>query len=330
MRFAAVRTMLAFTLLAALSTVATADDVWLTDFEPGLTGQLASANDGFNGSQIGSDSLSGEFELPAPKPQGEIVTDANSWSNDLLTTDTACEGKPACGDCCEGGPKRRIYADGEVMALRAHFGETAVGKLAEKYEMSERLVLGVENTWGAGGRIRYWSYDRTTPLLTGAGNSIRFDFDVVDFEGTNRFSTQRFDLVIAGGLRWADIKIDIDSGRSRNDMPGGTIAADLRALVCRDCDRGLVWHSITGARMSIFGGDWEGGNNGLITPTRDDNITVLEIYGGIECSCDCGGHDFYARLLFESQNWRSDALGANTGVDSLSFIGPGVSVGMIY
>jgi hypothetical protein len=170
---------------------------------------------------------------------------------------------------CDCEPRRIYYAQGEILALRAHFGETALGKVAEKYEASERLVIGVENHWGAGGRVRYWSDDRTTPIYGGTSNSIRFDFDVVDVEGTTRFATDRFDLVFAGGVRGADIKIDIDSGRSRNDMPGGTVAAELRALICRDCDYGLEWRSITAARVSIFGGDWEGGAGGLITPSRD-------------------------------------------------------------
>ena len=231
---------------------------------------------------------------------------------------------------CNCEPRGICYAEAEILALRAHYGETALGKLAEKYEASERTVIGVENPWGIGGRIRYWSYDRTTPIFGGVSNSIRFDFDVVDFEGTTRFATDRYDLVIAGGIRWADIKIDIDSGRSRNDMPGGTMAADLRALICRDCDWDLEWHSITGARMSIFGGDWEGGAGGLITPSRDDNLTVFEIYVGVEVSHNVYGATVYTRLLFESQNWRSDALGRDTGVDSLSFIGPAWSLGVVY
>jgi hypothetical protein len=231
---------------------------------------------------------------------------------------------------CDCEPHGICYAEAQILALRAHFGEAAVGKLAEKYEASERIIIGVENPWGVGGRVRYWTYDRTTPVFGGATGSIGFAFDVIDFETTTRFATERYDLVLAAGLRWADIKINVDTGESRNDMPGGTVAADLRALICRDCDYDLDWHTVTGARLSIFGGDWEGGAGGLITPSRDDNITAFEIYGGIEVSTNIYGSTIYTRLLFEAQNWRSDALGRDTGVDSIGFIGPSLTLGVVY
>jgi hypothetical protein len=308
MRRSAISTTLSLALLAALCSPATGDDVWLADFEP--PAQWAFVGDHSASPTTPSENLAADLPPPTqlPTEQGYVCNDTR----------------------CDSEAKPTYYVEAEVMALRAHFGETAVGKLAEKYEASERIIVGVENVWGAGARIRYWSYDRTTPILTGSGDSIRFNFDVVDFEGTTRFITDRFDLLIAGGVRWADIKIDIDSGRSRNDMPGGTIAADLRAMMCYECEHAIEWHSVTGARISIFGGDWEGSPTGLITPTRDDNITVVEIYGGFECARECHGHVLYARLLFEAQNWRSDALGADTGIDSLGFIGPGASLGFIY
>lgn len=252
--------------------------------------------------------------------------------NDDPTCCEACSDESCAKGCCEtcekDAAKRRITVDIELMAQRTHFGEEAVGKLAEKYELAEKIILGVENEKGIGGRIRYWSYDRTTPNLAG-GSDLRADFDVIDFEGTTRFGTSWFDLTLSSGIRWADIKIDIDSGRSRNDMPGGCFGLDVRGLMCRDCERNLVWRSISGARFSIFGGDWEL-QRGLIEYTRDDNITVSEIYGGIECTKCYNGREMYARLVFEAQNWRSDALGEATDVDSITFIGPGVNLGMNF
>jgi hypothetical protein len=271
---------------------------------------------------------------PSPAPtesQSPMSSDSEPWSADSGPKETyGIEVPSAYPIPCDCEPRGICYAEAEILALRAHFGEAAVGKLSEKYEASQRVVIGVENPWGIGGRVRYWSYDRTTPVSAGTTNDIRFDFDVVDFEATTRFATERYDLVIGGGMRWADVKIDIDSARSRNDMPGGTVAADLRALLCRDCNYDLEWHWITGARMSLFGGDWEGDAGGLITPTRDDNVTVFEVRGGVEVSRNFYNTMVYTRLMFELQNWHSDALGRDTGVDSLSFMGPAWSLGVVY
>jgi hypothetical protein len=91
----------------------------------------------------------------------------------------------------------------------------------------------------------------------------------------------------------------------------------------------LAFRSVGGARWSIFGGDWEC-SRGLVPFTRDDNITVSEIYGGVECSQCYRGRDFYLRLVMEAQNWRSDALGEATDVDSIGFIGPGLDLGVNF
>jgi hypothetical protein len=268
---------------------------------------------------------------PEILPGGSLFND-DGWQSGAVCAcgDRTCfERESPCSSSCDDEANgRRISADVEFMALRTHFSEQVVGKLGERYELSERITVGVERPTGIGGRIRYWSYDRTTPNLSG-GSSLRADFDVVDFEGTVHFGTPNFDLLLTSGVRWADIKIDIDAGRCRNDMPGGSFGLDLRGLICNDCENGLVWRSVSGARFSIFGGDWEL-SDGLIGATRDDNLTVVEIYGGVECTGFYHGHEVYTRLVFESQNWRSDALGAATGIDSMSFIGPGLNLGVHY
>jgi hypothetical protein len=246
---------------------------------------------------------------------------------------TCCDNCPQLG-CCDSsadrGRARKITADIELMAMRTHFSEDVLGKLGEHYELSERVVLGAENAHGIGGRIRYWTYDRTTPNLQG-GSSLGADYTVTDFEGTTHFGTQWFDFILAGGIRFADIRLDTDSGATRsNQMPGATLALDMSAMICHDETHGFDWHSVGGARWSVLGGDWRSKGNALIAETRDDNVVVTEIYGGFECSQCYRGHDLYARLVFEAQNWRSDALGENTGIDSMGFVGPGLNLGLNY
>jgi hypothetical protein len=111
-------------------------------------------------------------------------------------------------------------------------------------------------------------------------------------------------------------------------MPGITFAVDGRHAICRGCN----WHfaGVAGARWSMLGGDWEGDDDALIEPTRDDNVVVHEIYGGVEFLRSCGSCDFYTRAVFEVQNWHSDALGDSSDADSISFVGPGVHAGVDF
>jgi hypothetical protein len=214
------------------------------------------------------------------------------------------------------------------MFMRPHLSEQAAGKLSEKYEFSPRFIWGYESPAGPGGRARYWTYGRTTPNLDAGEDPLRFEFEVLDVEATTRFRTDRSELTVAGGIRWADIEIaDTDTAVGTN-LPGITLAADGRSVICRGC----TWHwaGVCGARWSIMGGDWEGDDAALIEPTRDDNIVVQEIYGGFEVLRCCRSCEFYARAVFEVQNWRSDALGDRRGVDSIGMVGPGIHAGVNF
>jgi hypothetical protein len=329
--------LLAMATLAVLSSTVSGEVISDSERLPAIV-QLESASEGELPELLQSPAETATNNAPTTDDDSDVSAFVDDWSGGLAgdsvdpNCSSCCLEEGCCGTCCEAdscdSSGRRITADVELMALRTHFGEDALGKLAEKYELSERITLGMENSQGIGGRVRYWTYDRSTPNLQG-GSRLRADFDVIDFEGTTRFGTSWFDITLAGGVRWADIKLDVDSGRCRNDMPGGSFGLDVRGLLCRDCDRNLVWRSISGARWSIFGGDWEC-SNGLIPFTRDDNLTVTEIYGGVECTKCCRGREVYARLVLEAQNWRSDALGEATDVDSISFIGPGVNLGVNF
>jgi hypothetical protein len=258
--------------------------------------------------------------LPAPR---DLTDPAEGESGDECDSSD-----PAC---CDGDsePIHGVYfAEVQLMWLRSHVMESAVGKLSEKYEISPRFVVGYENAGGVGGRIRYWHYGRVTPNLTNPADALRLEFDVLDLEGTARFGNDRSELVVAGGMRWADARIELGGESVANDMPGITFAADLRTIICRQ--RCWEWASLAGARWSILGGDWEGSNSGFIMPTRDDNLTVTEIYGGVEYVKHYRGFDAYARLVFEVQTWHSDAASQSAGAESINFIGPGLHLGMNF
>lgn len=235
-----------------------------------------------------------------------------------------CGNQHCRGNC---GCKGMFYSEVQLMAIRPHVLEDTIGKLEEKYEFSPRFIMGYEAPSGLGVRGRYWTYDRTTETLD-ENNALSLDFEVVDFEGTSRFRTSHADLIIAGGFRWAGLEAEVDGGESESDMIGITLAADLRSVMCRSCRS--EWAGVCGARWSLLGGDWESDGDALIVDNRDDNINVQEIYGGFEYVCCCRGCSLYTRVVFEVQNWHSDALGDDTATDSIGFIGPGLHAGVTF
>jgi hypothetical protein len=287
----------------------------------------------------------GSARLPAPRELADAETSEpassqcscrNTDCRDQDCCNQKCSGKGCCEqDCgsqcgCEGesGLIHGVYyTEAQIMWLRAHVMEHAVGKLSEQYQFSPRLVIGYEDAQGIGGRVRYWHYDQSTDNLTDPALPIRFELDLVDIEGTARFGTDRAELVVSGGFRWTDARITLADAPMSADMPGITFAADLRVILCHE--RSWEWASVAGARYSLLGGDWEGAANGFLDPNHDDNVAINEFYGGFEYIQHHKGYDAFARIAFEVQNWQSDVASQTAGADSINFMGPGVHLGMI-
>ncbi len=235
-----------------------------------------------------------------------------------------CGESCGCADQCgQTNYCGKYYTEVQITWMRTHINEDVVGKLSEQYKFTPRLIMGYEDPNGVGARIRYWRYNHTTETVRNR-DEIVLDFTTVDFEATSRFQTRRTDLVLAGGFRWFDGEIGSDGRAVNSQMPGFTVAGDLRSVFCGNCRS--QWATVGGARWSILGGNWEG-RSGLVDPTRDDNLVVQELYGGVEYACHRGGMDIYTRLVLEVQNWRSDVIGNQTDTDSIGLIGPGVHFG---
>jgi hypothetical protein len=231
-----------------------------------------------------------------------------------------------CSGCCE--TRGMYYAEVQNLFLRAHVSDQIVGKLREKYEYSPRFIVGYESPSGLGARARYWTYGRTTASLDGT-DALRFDFDVVDAEGTMRVGSQTTNVLLSGGFRFADIKVadgDLDDEMSTS-MPGMTFAADGRAAIC--CTGRGQWSGVAGARWSLLGGDWEGDDNEVVAETFDDNMVTHEIYGGFEYLCHHGNCDLYARVVFEMQNWHSDAI-TDQNDATIGFVGTAIHGGISF
>jgi hypothetical protein len=264
-----------------------------------------------------------------PMELGSSNSNSSSIEELPMSMGEACAcGGNGCTKCCSSPPLTGVYtAEVQLYWMRAHVMENAIGKLSEKYELSPRFILAYDDAHGAGARVRYWLYGRWTPNLGDPDEDIRFEMNVLDFEATKRFRTERADLIVAGGMRWADMEIAFDDDDVQGDMPGLTAAADLRVSLCRDCRR--EWAVVGGTRWSLLGGDWEG-SGGFIDPVRDDNIVVQELYTGVEYYCTYGDYDLFARLKYEMQNWHSDAIAQASGTDSIGFLGPAFEFGLMF
>jgi hypothetical protein len=222
-----------------------------------------------------------------------------------------------------------LYGDVQLNFLRIHLMEGSVGKLSERYELSPRFTIGFDGNGSIGGRVRYWIYDRETPVLS--GGQIGVEFNVIDIEATHRFQVGRSDLIVAAGFRWAGIDIsDVDGDGTSTDLIGLTLAADAHTPLCDYHGGQLAW--VYGGRLSVLGGDWNGSsNNDLVSgELQDDNVLVESIFVGVQYAMLYRECNVVARLAFEVQNWHSDVLSQNAGADSLGFLGPGVHIGATF
>ena len=52
-----------------------------------------------------------------------------------------------------------------------------------------------------------------------------------------------------------------------------------------------------------------------------------ELYAGVEVARAAATSTFSARVVFEMQNWHSDALADDAGIESIGFLGPALQLG---
>jgi hypothetical protein len=229
---------------------------------------------------------------------------------------------------CDAPPARaRLSADVELMLLRPQIAETATGKLSESYQFSPRIILELQGAGNFDGRLRYWNYDRNSDVL-GTDQNIRLKFDVLDIEALHHFAARKSELTLSAGLRLAGLHLtDTANAECSTNLIGLTMAGDGMTPLGEfpGGHFGLVY----GGRLSILGGNWGGDDNSQFVnqQVRNDNVLVHELYGGVELARRCGMFDIQARLLFEMQNWHSDVLAQNAGLDSIGIFGPGLQLG---
>jgi hypothetical protein len=225
-------------------------------------------------------------------------------------------------------PYCRWYADVELNFIRTHLSDFVFGKLSEKYELSPRVIVGFKDAALLDGRVRYWHYGQDTPVL--GDSAVNVELDVLDIEATHRFNGKALQVLLGGGLRVAGIDIMQDGAGAGADLLGMTFFIDGRAPLWSLADGRFSW--IYGGRLSILGGDWGGDPSSLLVGglIQDDNVVVHELHTGLDYAFRYEDVDFHIKAGFEMQNWHSDALSQNAGVDSLGFLGPGIQIGAAF
>jgi hypothetical protein len=223
--------------------------------------------------------------------------------------------------------RAQLTADIELSLLRPQIAETAAGKISEEYQFSPRIILALRGVGNFDGRVRYWHYDRNSDVL-GTDDDIQIRFDVLDIEAVHRFAARRSELTLSAGLRLAGIHLtDVADAKCSTDLIGLTMAAD--GMTPLGAFPGGHFGLIYGGRLSILGGDWGGDDTSLFVnhQSRNDNVLVHELYGGVELARRFRAVDVHARLLFEMQNWKSDVLATDADIESIGIFGPGLQFG---
>jgi len=227
--------------------------------------------------------------------------------------------------------RAHFSADVELLFLRPRITEGPVGNLSQTYNFSPRFILEARNGAGLDVRARYWHYGRGTDALSNSDGQIRLEFDVLDLEAVHRMSWRRSDLALSAGLRMANLKLTDPIDESCGSHPLGlTMAADGLVQLC--CLQNGYCGWVYGGRFSILGGDWDGDENSVFInrEVADDNILASELYIGLECARKCGNCNVGGRVLFELQDWDSDALASYASIQSIGFLGPALQVGVEF
>jgi hypothetical protein len=123
---------------------------------------------------------------------------------------------------------------------------------------------------------------------------------------------------------------DVADAQCGTDLLGLTMAADGMTPLGNypGGHLGLVY----GGRLSILGGNWGGDDASqfINQRVRNDNVLVHELYGGVEIARQLRTCDLHLRFLYEMQNWHSDALAQDAGLESIGIFGPAVQFGAVY
>lgn len=215
------------------------------------------------------------------------------------------------------------YAGYEVTFLRPYISDANVGGggvFGNDYGTGHRFAIGYDNGSGLGARVRYWTYNHNHSTAAGAP-AIHIDMDVLDGEVTLQETMHNWDLLVAGGLRYARAAFDVGLGDTYFEGIGPTVALEAKRNIG---NRGI--YLIGNFRASMLYGDIDGAP--AVIPLGEDEIAlVVENQLGVGWSREYGRGILNIRGVWESQLWMNDTIADFLGLGSnLGFSGPTASI----
>jgi|GEM_PF-6601604 len=261
----------------------------------------------------------------------------------------SCEA-PACSDntCCDEkvmcAPKcRTFYGMVELAILEPQIGAFSIGgtQITPDFgnEISPRITLGVENSEGLGGRIRYWNFDHDAGAIDPGGTGFTINQSIVaqtlDFETTQSVEFRKWQLQAFGGFRYANMKYSIGFGTPIVGLSGDLdvkfegLGPTIGANVLRPLGTGK-FSLYGGGRGSLIFGDTRLGGTGvvgaLVNPANirvdEHSLQIFEINMGVQY----GHGPLFARVGYEAQVWD---MGLPLINFDLGFSGPVFAIGFI-
>lgn len=220
------------------------------------------------------------------------------------------------------------YAGFELAVLKAHVGAIGISVPPIPlnasitgpfdYDVAPRVYLGHELASGLGIRATYFHFDdRGNPSQLGITTGL--ELQSFDLEATNRTKFFGTELLVSGGVRYAQLQQDYQQTLVwESEGVGLTMSAQLT----RDIGRTNL-DLFAGGRGSILMTDNEIGIPGLLVLTNDEStMKIWEGRIGVRHNfAFSNGANLISEVAMETQNWDSAAIAGIIGND-ISLIGP--------
>lgn len=139
-----------------------------------------------------------------------------------------------------------------------------------------RIYLGRQNADGLGGRLRFFEFDRG---VTNGTSILGVEARYLDAEMTQAVDFRRWNLLFAGGLRYAQIEGNSGVNTALPGFGFDGFGLTFAGQATRDLNKSGSLRMTSGARWSAVYGNSSTSLNGApgVTRNRDDLVNILEI-----------------------------------------------------
>lgn len=188
--------------------------------------------------------------------------------------------------------------------------------LAVNFNPTMRYWIGWQSAEGLGVRVRYWQFDHQAQ---NGPDAITLEFRTLDAEVTQIVDFLRWDLLISGGMRYAES----DLNNTLLEDPGfDGVGLTFGLQAARDLNQtGSLRLAASGRWSSVFGNTKKLGS----TPVNDDLMNIVELTFGPQYRRLLGNGAFLTiGCGLEAQYWSNGYHGDTT--DDVGFAGFSSSV----